>query len=443
MSKSSNPNPMKTVNRRSFMGAMLAAGAAPLIIPSRLLGGADAPSNHLRIGCIGVGRMGRGNMTNAIGQGMDVGARIVAVCDADSNRARDAKKNAEERYNGDVTVDIHADHHEMLAREDIDGVLICTHETWHALIAIEAAKAGKGMYVEKPMTYSVREGQALVKAVRENNVVLQVGSQQRSDGNFHRACWLVRNGRIGKITEVIVRNPQDSGQGNPEPMPVPDNLNYDLWMGPTTEEPYTEDRVHPQQGYGRPGWLQIEKYCLGMVTGWGAHMYDIAQWGLGTDADSGPVEISASGEFPDRGLFDVHTKYNGEALYANGIKMASGSHGNAGVRFFGEDGWISVRRGGIDAHDSDVLREQPKGEIELRTSRNHMRNFLECLRSGEDPVANVEAGHRTNTVCVLHHAAMKLGRKLKWDPETESFPDDPEAEAFLDYERRPGYELPA
>jgi len=437
----------KSLNRRTFLGAMLVAGTAPLMVPSRVLGGDAAPSNLLRIGCIGVGRMGQGNMQEAMGQGMHAGARVVAVCDVDRHRVQEAKNRAEARYReilGEEAaheVAPYGDYRELLAREDIDGVVISTPETWHGLIGIDAARAGKGMYIEKPLVYSIREGQALVKAVRASKVALQVGSQQRSSTHFHRACWLVRNGRIGKIKEIVVQNPQDQGHGRPDPMPVPGNLDYDRWMGPTAVEPYTEDRVHPQRGYGRPGWLQIQKYCLGMLTGWGSHMYDIAQWGLGTDLDSGPVEIKAEGDFPDRGLFDVHTRYSGEAVYANGVRMTSRSDGQAGVRFIGEDGWIWVQRGSFEAHDREVLRERPEGGITLRTSNNHMRDFLECLRSGDDPVATVEAGHRTNTVCWLHHIAMKLGRPVKWDPQAEAFDNDPEADQFLDYERRAGYEI--
>ena len=428
------------LSRRSFIGTVLAAGVAPLFVPSRLLGEA-APSEVLRLGCIGTGRMGLGNMQAAISAGGDR-YRMVAVCDVDGQRRAHAANTVRSRYGQDAEVAEYEDYRELLARDDIDGVVISTPEHWHALIAIHAAQAGKGIYVEKPLTYTIPEGKALVKAVRKHGVVLQVGSQQRSDTHFHRACWLVRNGRIGKITEVMVQNPQDQGRGNPNPMPVPEHLNYDLWMGPTSEEPYTQDRVHPHQGFGRPGWLQIQKYCLGMITGWGSHMYDIAQWGLGTDQDSGPVEIKAEGDFPDRGLFDVHTRYSGEAVYANGVVMKSRS-ANAGVRFIGEDGWIWVQRGGFEAHDQNVLRERPEGGIELPTSNNHMRNFLDCLRSGEDPVATVEGGHRTNTICFLHHVAMTLGRTIKWDPEREEIVGDAEADRLLQFQPRQGYALPA
>lgn len=437
------------IRRRGFLGAMLAAGAAPMFIPARLLG-AEAPSRLLRIGCIGTGRMGIGNMVSAIGLGDRYGTRIVAVCDVDRIRAGAARDRADARareIHGDSRdgVSIHHDYRELLARDDIDGVIISTPDFAHAHGAIAAARAGKGIYLEKPLTYTIAEGIELVKAVRKHGVVLQTGSQQRSSVYFHRVCWLARNGRIGEIREIEVFTPTDGGHGNPEPMPVPENLDYPGWMGPTTDEPYTEDRCHPQGASNigrRPGWMQITKYCLGNVCNWGAHNYDIAQWALGTDFDSGPVEIQAEGEFPERGLFDVHTNYTGLARYANGVVLKSSAGSGGLVRITGSDGWLEAERNRFSASDRALLREKPEGGIELATAGNHIGNFLECLRSGEDPIAPVEVGHRSNTVCVLHHIAMKTGRTIRWDPASERILDDPEASAMLDREYRPGHELP-
>jgi predicted dehydrogenase len=225
-------------------------------------------------------------------------------------------------------------------------------------------------------------------------------------------------------------------------MEIPDSLNYDMWLGPTPKAPYTEDRVHPRDGFGRPGWLQIEQYCRGMITGWGAHMYDIAQWAMGEDQDSGPVQVQASAVFPDRGLFDVHTSFEARAEYANGVELVSGSGNPPGVRFTGSDGWISVQRGSFDAHDEDVLRE-PAGDdrITLYRSDNHMANFLQCLREGTQPAAPAEVGHRANSVCVTHHIAMKLNRALRWDPAQERFENDSEANELLDYQHRAPWTL--
>ncbi len=435
-------NKKNRMNRREMLKKTAVAAAMPTIVPATVFG-RTAPSESLAIGCIGTGRMGHGDMKECLTQGLSANARIVAVCDLDSNRVKHAKKDAEKRYADAFGkpsyqgIDVYGDYRELLARDDIDGVTISTPEHWHALVGIAAANAGKDMYVQKPLTYSVVEGQALVKSVRRNKVILQTGSQQRSSIYFRKTCELVRNGHIGTLRTIEVYLPTDKGYGRDIPMPVPDNLNYDMWMGPTKQMPYTEDRVHPRTGYGRPGWLQIERYCRGMITGWGAHMYDIAQWGNGTDTDSGPIEVEATAEFPDRGLFDVHTTYKSTALYANGVKMISQSGSPAGVKFIGDKGWIFVQRGSFKSEPKSILQEKiGENEIHLYESKNHMLNFLECMRTRSEPAAPVEVGHRSNTVCVITHIAMKLGRKLKWDPVAERFVNDSEANALLDYPHR-------
>lgn len=429
------------MDRRRFLKTSGSAVAVPFIVPSSVFG-KDAPSNRLNMAAIGTGRMGHGDMKECLNRGLQANARIVAVCDLDSNRAKHAKNEIEKMYARELgdgnyqKVKVYGDYRELLERKDIDGVTISTPEYWHGLIGIAAANAGKDMYVQKPLTYSIVEGQKLVEAVRRNNVILQTGSQQRSSVYFRKTCELVRNGRIGKLHTIEVVVPADKGQGESTPMEVPKNLNYDMWLGPTAKMPYTEHRVHPREGFGRPGWLQIERYCRGMITGWGAHMYDIAQWALGVDLDSGPVEVKATAEFPDRGLFDVHVGYEAQAEYANGVKMIS-HNGKAGVKFVGSDSWIWVQRGSFDAPDRNIFREEPgTGEIKLVESKNHMLNFLESMRSRKDPIAPVEAGHRSNSVCVIHHIAMKLGRKLRWDPKAERFLNDDEANGMLDYPHR-------
>ena len=424
-----------TCSRRGFLATVIAAQVAPMFIPARLLG-AEAPSKILRIGCIGTGRMGTTNMLSTVGLGVRHVSRVVAVCDADKNRSANARILTEERsreLHGEsaAEVRIHHDHREMLAREDIDGVIICTPDFSHASIALDAVRAGKGVYLEKPLAYTIAEGQALVKAVRKHGVILQSGSQQRSSSHFHRVCWLVRNGRIGTLREIEVTNPADNGSADATPMPVPPNLDYLRWMGPTTDEPYTEQRVHPQSDLGRPGWMQIAKYCHGMITNWGAHTYDIAQWALGSDQDSGPVEVHAQGEFPERGLWDVHTGYHAEARYANGVVLRSRTGDDGTIRFTGSDGWLFVKRGKFEASNPEILRERPEGGIELATSNNHIGNFLDCLRGGKEPIAPVEVGHRSNTVCLLHHISMKLGRAVRWDPAHEQIIGDAQATAML------------
>lgn len=432
-----------SMTRRHALKIVAGSIATPMIL-SRTAYSRTVPGGLLRIGCIGTGRMGHGDMQNAIYRGLSEAtpARVVAVCDLDADRARLAAERVESIYRDELAgsgverVGVHGDYRELLARDDIDAVTISTPDHWHALTAIAAAEAGKSIYLQKPLTYSIAEGTKLVRAVRKNRVVLQTGSQQRSSHYFRRTCELVRNGRIGKLRSIEVRLPVDTGVGTATPMKVPANLDYDMWLGPAPETFYTEDRVHPREGFGRPGWLQIETFCRGMITGWGAHMYDIAQWGLGTDVDSGPIEVEATAEFPRRGLFDVHTRFRGKALYANGVKLISSS-GDAGVKFIGDEGWIWVERGSMKPHDPKLLRERIRDdEVRLYESRDHMSNFLECARNGTEPICPVEVGHRSNTVCVLHHIAMKLGRKLAWNPETEAFTNNSDANALLDYPHR-------
>jgi len=437
----SRPKKNKGITRRGFLKAAAASVLAPAIIPSTVFG-RTAPSNTIQIGCIGVGRQGQGDMQELIYRGLETGARVIAVCDVDAHRMEDAQWLVDKIYSMELGKDYtqscaaYRDFRELLARKDIDGVLIVTPDHWHGPLAIAAAQASKDIYLEKPLTYSITEGRKLVKAVRRNKRILQVGSQQRSSTYFLMACELARNQRIGKLHTIHVWLPQDQGTGDAEPMPVPVNLDYDFWLGPKPQASFTEDRVHPQRSYSRPGWLQVEEYSRGMITGWGSHMIDTAQWGNGTD-DTGPVEIEAKAEFPDRGLFDVHTTFRAEGMYANGVRLIMETGDPAGVRFEGDRGFVFVRRGAIEPSDRELLREKIRdNEIKLYRSTNHMRDFLECMRSRKDPVAPVEVGHRSNTICVITHIAMKLGRKLRWDPKAERFINDDEANHWLDYPHR-------
>ena len=432
----------KKISRRHFIKTTAAALAAPAIVPASVLK-RPAPSDIMSIGCIGVGRQGRGDMQELIYRGLESGtARVTAVCDVDKKRLEQGKALVEKIYSEELGLNeykgcaVYTDFRELLYRRDIDGVLIVTPDHWHAFHAISAAKAGKDIYLEKPLTYSIREGRKLVETVRQNKCILQVGSQQRSSAHFRMACELVRNQRIGTLHTIHVWLPQDVGTGDSTPMPVPENLDFDFWLGPAAEIPYTEDRVHPQISYERPGWLQIEQYCRGMITGWGSHMNDTAQWGNGTD-DTGPIEIQSEADFPFRGLFDVHTIFRAEALYANGVRLIQQTGDPAGVKFEGDKGWVFVKRYEVHASDPSIMREKiGENEIHLYESSNHMKNFLECMHSRKEPITPVEVGHRSNSVCVITHIAMKLGRKLKWDPKNEKFIDDDEANKWLDFPHR-------
>lgn len=442
------PTSRRDVSRRDVLRASAGFAAAPWIAPARLFGRASK-NDALRIGAIGVGRMGTGDMNAVLKLGLDpeLNARIVAVCDLDESRARAAKRTVDAAYRA-PDVAVYRDFRELLARDDVDAVTIATPDHWHALCAIAAARAKKAIYLQKPLTWSIAEGKALVRAVREHGVVLQVGSQQRSDARFRQACELVRNGRLGTLQRILVTLPPDHGTGDPKEAPPPDGFDHDTWLGPTAVVPYAEAGVHPRSkadgkpDFSRPGWLQIRRYCLGMITGWGSHMNDIAQWGHGGDADGGPVEMTASAEFPQRGLFDVHTKFQATGRYADGVELVQQTGEPAGVRFEGSEGWIFVQRGKLEASAKELL-EEPLGADALRlpVSTDHYRNWLQCARSGEDPICPVEVGHRSNTVCIVTHIAMQLGRTLRWDPRAERFVGDDAANALLDYEHRAPWTL--
>jgi predicted dehydrogenase len=431
---------MKAISRRGFLKVTVAAATGavfgiPYVITSSVRG-ADAPSNKITVGCIGVGRMGVIDMREILGFGQ---TKIVALCDVDAKRLRDAQQTVEKHYgsqseNGTYKgCAIYKDFRDLIARRDIDVVSITSIDHWHALHAIAAIKAGKDVFLQKPLTLTIEEGRLLSDTVRRYGCVLQVGTQQRSDSRFRFACELVRNGRIGKLHTIKTGLPEDSGTSIQPPMPVPENLDYDVWLGPAPWAPYTEERVHPQNDYSRPGWLRISDYCCGMITAWGVHHNDIAQWGMGTEY-TGPVEIEGRAEYPKDGLWDVHGKFHIEYTYANGVKVicAGNTENKQGVVFEGTEGWVYVDRGYIDAHPKSLLTSViDPGEIHLYKSNNHKENFFDCVRSRAETVAPVEIGHRSTTVCILGFIAMLLGRKLKWNPEQERFINDDEANRML------------
>ncbi len=428
-----------TLTRRQFLksSAVAATGAlaGPIIVPTSVFG-ADAPSIRITLGCIGVGRMGLEDMKEAMGFRQ---VQVIAVCDVDAKRAENAKQLVEKHYSTQGRIGsykgcaIYKDFRELISRDDIDAVLIVTPDHWHALPALAAAKAGKDIFLQKPLTLTIQQGRVLSDTVRRYGCILQVGSQQRSDSRFHRACELVRNGRIGNLHTVKVGLPIDHST-RPEPlMPVPEGLDYDMWLGPAPWASYTEKRVHPQNDYGRPGWLCISDYSSGMITGWGSHHLDIAHWGMGTEY-TGPVEIEAQAEFPKEGLWDAHGEFRIDYTYANGVKVicSDNKKNKQGVLFEGTEGWIYVKRGYIDAEPKSLLDSTIKpDEIHLYKSNNHKANFFESIRSRAETIAPVEVGHRSCSVCLLGAIAMQLGRKLKWDPEREQFINDEMANRML------------
>ncbi len=353
-------------------------------------------------------------------------------------------------------ISVYGDYRELLADERIDAVLISTPDHWHVIPAIDAAMAGKDIYLQKPASLTIAEGRELSNAIHRTGRILQIGSQQRSISpwpQFKRACELVRNGRIGEVHTIYIGLPGDpAGKIEPE-MPIPDNLDYDFWLGPTPYVYYTEKRVHPQADYSRPGWLRCEQFGAGMITGWGAHHIDTAHWGMGTEF-TGPIEIQADAKFPEKGLWNVHGDFKVKAKYENGVTMhISGEYPN-GVKFAGSEGWIFVSRGAysvtasdpagvaenakaLNASDPKILTSEiGPNEIHLYKSPEQHGNWLDCIRSRRQPVAPVEVGHRSCSACLVSHIAMKLPRTLYWDPVHERFRNDDEANSMLSRTRR-------
>ena len=439
---------------KGTVGSGIALAGFPTIVPAAVLGGKNAPSNQINVGAIGNGRISRDH--DMPGVLRYERARIVGVCDLDSKRVQAAKKlvndyytkKSGKAYDGVTTYE---DYRELLNNKDVDAVLISTPDHWHVIPAIHAVQAGKDVYMQKPASLTIAEGRALSNEAHRAGSIFQIGSQQRSMPQFKKACELVRNGRIGKLQSIIIGLPIDDPKQSTveQSMPVPANLNYDMWLGPTPYAPYTEKRVHPQEGFGRPGWLRVEQFGAGMITGWGAHHFDIMNWGMGTEF-SGPSEITCKAEFPPKGnLWDVHGPFKSEMLFDNGVKVFSSDSNPNGVKFIGSDGWIFVTRGSYTASSSDPVVQSrsnkaldasdPKiltsvtgtDEIHLYESRDHHANWLDCVSSRQTPITPIEVGHRACTVCLVNHAAMKLGRKLQWDPVNEKFRNDDEANAML------------
>jgi predicted dehydrogenase len=448
------------ISRRAFIKT--AAGAAtvagfPTIVPSAVLG-QMAPSKQINIGAIGVGRISRGHDLPAIFKVN--GVRVIAVCDLAGHRVDQGKKFVNDEYEKKLGkpyngVTGYSNYHELLANKDIDAVVISTPDHQHALIGCSAVRAGKDVYLQKPASLTIAEGRYLSDTVQASGRILQVGSQQRAWKQFHRACELVRNGRIGEVKHVEVGLPGDPAGGNPTPMPVPADFQYDAWLGSTPKVPYTVDRVMPVEGFDRPGWLRMEQFGAGMITGWGAHHVDTAHWGMNTEY-TGPVEIWGTAEFPTHGLWNVHGKFLTHALYANGMTMdISGDFPN-GIKWYGTKGWIFVSRdvqttptdpAGSSGKLQPLMASDPKildsviglDEIHLYTANEQHENWIDCIRTRKQPTAPVEIGHRACSTCLLHHIAMKTKRRLYWDPARERFNHDDEANTMLSRPMRSPY----
>ena len=452
------------MQRRNFIKKTSSASAAtflaPTILPSGIFGKTTA-NKKLTIGQIGCGRIARDHDMPGVMQYDN--ARLIAVCDVDSNRMKDAKKLVETYYskktgsNEVVDVKMYGDYKEMLKNKDIDAVVISTPDHWHSQPAIEAALAGKDVYLQKPTSLTVEEGRILSDIIQKKDTILQVGTQQRSMSQFRVAAELVRNGRIGKLHTVKVGLPGDPSGPEAPKMPVPSKLNYYMWLGQTPLMDYTEIGVHPQQGYSRPGWLRIEQFGAGMITGWGQHHYDSAAWGMDTEL-TGPISVQAVAEFPKLGLWNVHSDFMSKVEYKNGITMYTSSVGYTnGIKYIGTDGWIFVSRGAYTASASDPVAaaksskaldaSDPKiltsvigsDEIHLYKSDEQHGNWLDCIESRKPPISPIEMGHRACSICLITHISMKLKRKLNWNPKKEKFINDDEANSMLTRSQRKPY----
>lgn len=425
------------VSRREFMKAATIAGAAgPLIItsPIHAADGRPAPNDLIAIGCIGVGDRGNADMGGLMNAGRE-DARVVAVCDVRETARTATKARVEKFYTQNLGkgfykgCDTYNDYRELLARKDIDAVLIAPPDHWHVLIGIAAANAGKDMYLEKPLGMSVEQGRALCNAVKAKQVIFQFGTQQRSDQRFHQACQLVRNGKIGKLQMITVGSPASGREPLPPEMPVPPGFDYEMWLGPAPKVPYTEKRCKT------PFWWYTSDYALGFIAGWGIHHVDIAQWGNGTDLTA-PIEyVPVNSKFPPKGeLCDTAMAWRVDCTYANGVKMvfADDKQVRHGVTFEGPDGTVFVDRSKIEAKPESLLKWQPgPNDVRLYDSPNHYRNFLDCVKSRKETICPVEVAQKSDTICQVSDIAIRLARTMKWDPDKERFIGEAEADRRL------------
>ena len=434
------------MKRREFLrtASLAAAGAAgfPTIVRASALGrgGNPAPSERIVMAGIGFGMQGVPNMRNFL-ENADV--QWVAVCDLDRSHLEAARAVVDGHYGGRVCA-AYRDFRGILARRDLDAVSIAVPDHWHAILALTAIRAGLDVYGEKPLTHGLREGRALCEAVRRYGRVWQTGSWQRSVADFHHAAELVRNGRIGKILRVEVGLPEGHWDfagtfGREAVTPVPDGLDYGLWLGPAPVFPYREAAVHMN-------WRWNMAFGGGQLMDWVGHHVDIAHWGLGFDT-TGPVSVEARGEYAKSGIYDSPVRYRVDAVYADGTPLvAAGGYPEiwSGTKWIGERGWIWVDRGGFRTEPAG-LRNEPigSGEIRLKWSRDHYRDFLDSVRNRMATIAPCEVAHRSASVGHLGVAAMTVGRRLRWDPATETIAGDPEAERLLAGSYRSPWQLPA
>ena len=433
----------KPWSRRQFLGRLAAAAgglaAAPYVITSTALGAEDRPpaSDRVTMGFIGTGGRGGALLRNFLDLGY---SQVLAVCDVKRPVREHARKTVDAHYHAQGCAE-HVDFRELCARPDIDAVTVASTDHWHVLHALAAVRAGKDVYVEKPLGLSVEQGKALRDAVHRYGRVLQFGTQERSSWSTRFACEMVQNGWVGKIHTITVASRYSVASGNYPPAPVPDGLDYDLWLGPAPWAPYTPHRVNNSH------WFHISDYALGFIAGCGIHTIDMAQWGNGTDR-TGPLEVEGIGEFPADGLCNCALGWDVNLKFANGVTMnfTDGERNPLGVRFEGTDGWVFVKErhlgGTFDAEPKALLRRKlGPDEIHLPVSNHHQENFLDCVRTRRQTVAPIDVAVRSDTLCQLSDITMRLGRKLKWDPVREEIVGDDAASRMLSRPMRSPWRL--
>ncbi|HEY5909807.1 MAG TPA: Gfo/Idh/MocA family oxidoreductase [Verrucomicrobiae bacterium] len=423
---------MKTTSRRRFLQTTAVGVTLPCLVPASVFG-ADSPSKKIAIGFIGTGDHGTGWNLQYYLKLRD--ARVVMVCDVDGFRMRKAKAMVDAEYDNEDCA-MSKDFRDVLARKDIDAVMISTPDHWHTLLSVLAARAGKDVQCEKP-TLTINEGKILIEAIRKQGRVFQTSTEDRAVPEYHRMAELVRNGRIGKLQKIEVILPrQPNVPGDPTPQPVPPDFDYDMWLGPAPYAPYTKDRVHFN-------FRWIWDYSGGIICDWGAHLFDTAQWANNIER-SGPVEVEGSGTHWEGGLYNTVKEYDVTYRYANGVVMTC-KPGNPSIKFIGTDGWVGNRgwRAAVEASSDEILKSQiGPNETHLYTNpAGEHDDFIKCVRSRKDPYFPVDIGHRVSTVCHLANIAIRLGRKLKWDPVTEKFQNDESANALLSRPMRSPWKL--
>lgn len=461
---------MENETRRDFLKKSLLTGVGLIALPEILKQNsftAPSPNKLIQFAQIGCGREGTVDFEGTM-RHTDL-CRMVAVCDLDSRRVDIAKKTVEDFYKNkgetNVVVKTYHDFHEVLANPDIDAVIVSVPDHQHAYVAIQAVLAGKDVYVQKPLTYSIAEAIALRTAVKAKKRILQTGSQQRSEkpwNTFRVASEAVRNGRIGKLQTVKIGIGIDRIKGvKPAPQTPPATFDYERWLGAAPEQPYMEFRTHPQDSIdGRPGWITTEDFGLGMITNWGAHHMDIAHWAMGMEL-SGPLSVVAKAEFMKDDVWTVHTTYHAEMMYPGNIQVILDNKYTNGIQFEGTGGTVFCARGSerVTASDPVSTVDTKKGPLWASNdkilyprigqegkiwmpSADHYRNWLESIISRRDPIAPVDQSARSLEACAIAWIGMKLGRELNWDAKKEKFKGDKEANAMLSRKsRKPEFDI--